>query len=409
MSFPSHAGIDPPEVGLTPVALIERAREMVPYLREKAAEIEAARCIPPEVDRRLQEAGFYRMLQPRAAGGYEFDFETFVEVMLELFRGDGAAGWVASFMAAHILWITALDRCAQREIFGVDGDVRVVVPAAPTGTAIPVEDGYRISGRWDYCSGMSVGNWLVALAIVQRDPPPAVPEIIMFATACANMTVEDNWHVLGLRGSGSVSGKAHDLFVPTHLCASFTDMVYEFSAPGYGVHENPFYRAPIIPVLWMQLATAMVGMTRGLIDIFIREVSTRPSTFAPYGPLRDDKKVQLALGDAIADHGIARAVLRQLSVNQSVRIAKAAAGRPIPWPEVQCDHVLVCRLARLCVDAADTLFHMSGSSVPIRSDSAFQRFYRDIKVASTHRALGYERAAENAGMSAFGLEPATKN
>ena len=401
--------IAPPEPGLTEAAIIERARQLVPYLRDKSAEIEQARCVPPDVDLRLRQAGFYRLLQPRSTGGYEFSFDTFIATMLELFRGDGSAGWVASFMAAHILWITSLEESAQREIFGSDGDVRTVVPAAPTGKALPVEGGYRITGRWDYCSGMSVGNWLVALAVVERDPKPAMPEIIMFTTPSGNLVTEDNWHVLGLRGSGSVSAKGENLFVPSNYCASFPGMVYDFKAPGYGVYANPFYRAPLVPVLWMQLAVAIIGMTRGLIDVFVKEIANKPGSYPPFAPLKDDKKVQLALGAAIADHGIALAALRQMSVNQTARIAQAAAGETPPWSEVQADHVLACRISRLCVEAADGLFQMAGSSLPIRSDSAFQRFYRDIKVASTHRALGFERAAENAGMAAFGLAPATRN
>jgi 3-hydroxy-9,10-secoandrosta-1,3,5(10)-triene-9,17-dione monooxygenase len=401
--------IAPPEPGLSAAVMVERARQLLPYLRDKAAEIEHARCIPPEVDRQLRDAGFYRMLQPRRMGGHEMEFDTFIDVMLELFRADGAAGWVTCFMAAHILWITALEEHAQREIFGSDGDVRTVVPAAPTGRAIPVEGGYRISGRWDYCSGMSVANWFVALAVVERAQKSGPPEIIMFATACSNVTAEDNWHVLGLRGTGSVSARTENLLVPLNYCASFPGMVYEFSAPGYGVHDNPFYRAPLIPVLWMQLAVALIGMTQGLIDIFVKETGSKPSSFPPFGSLREDKKVQLALGSAIADHDVARAALGRLSANQSARIRKTAAGHAIDWAEVQSDHVLVCKIARLCVAAADGLFQMAGSSLPIKSDSAFQRFYRDIKVASTHRALGFERAAENSGMAAFGLAPATKN
>lgn len=410
MSDGESGRISPPEPDLSASEIIERARRMVPYLRDKAPQLEAARCVTADVHGELQQAGFYRMLQPRRCGGYEFEFETFTEVMLELFRGDGSAGWVASFIAAHILWITALDEQAQREIFGTDGDVRVAVPAAPTGKAIRVEGGYRITGRWDYCSGMSVGNWMVGVAIVQGDPTSSgPPEIITFATPSATMQPEDNWHVLGLRATGSVSATATNLYVPANYCTSYPSLMFDFAAPGYGVHENPFYRAPLVPVLWMQLAIAVVGMTQGLIEVFVQETSTKASSFAPFGPLREDKKVQLALGQAIADHAVSRAALRQMGANQADRIRRVAASEAVPWNHVQADHVLVCKIARLCVNAADTLFQMAGSSLPIKSDSAFQRFYRDIKVASTHRALGFERAAENAGMWAFGLTPATKN
>jgi 3-hydroxy-9,10-secoandrosta-1,3,5(10)-triene-9,17-dione monooxygenase len=406
--MPKIDPIVPPEPGLTPAELVARARRLVPYLRDQAAEIESQRQLPFEVDRRLREAGFYRMLQPRRCGGYECDLDSFTEAMLEIFRGDGATGWVAVFVAAHILWIGALDEEAQREIFGRDGDVRTCVTAGPTGTAVPTEGGYVISGRWDWCSGMSVCNWFIAVAVVAREPASAQPETIIFTVPTDSMRIEDNWHVLGLLGTGSVAAHAPEILVPQRYTAPFPALMFEFTAPGYGVHENPFYRAPLVPILWLEAAIAMVGMLRGMIDVFVRDVAAKPSHFPPFAPLRDDKKVQGALGRAIADHDVARAAVRQLVVNQNSRIARTARGQRVEWPDVQADHAMVCRISRLCVEAAEALFQIAGSSIPIRWDSAFGRFYRDLKTASAHRALGFERAAENAGMAAFGLEPATR-
>jgi 3-hydroxy-9,10-secoandrosta-1,3,5(10)-triene-9,17-dione monooxygenase len=400
--------IAPPEPDLAPGEFVARARLLVPYLRDQGAAIEQARQIPPEIDRRLRDDGFYRMLQPRRYGGYECDLATFTDAMLEICRGDGATGWVTVFIAAHILWVGALEEAAQREICGHDGDVRTVVTASPTGRATPTDAGYWITGRWDWCSGMSACNWFIAVAIVEREPPPSQPETIIFAVPCASMQVEDNWHVLGFRGTGSVTAIATNLFVPWRFTASFPALMFEFAAPGYGVHENAFYRAPLVPILWLEAAIAMVGMLRGLIDLFVRDVAPKPGHFPPFAPQREDKKTQGALGRAIADHDVARAALRQLVVNQQQRIERTARREKLAWADVQCDHAMVCRIARLCEEAADTLFHTAGSSVPIRSDSAFGRFYRDIKTAATHRALGFERAAENSGMAAFGLEPATK-
>jgi 3-hydroxy-9,10-secoandrosta-1,3,5(10)-triene-9,17-dione monooxygenase len=409
MSTTSSPSILAPDPDMTPEQLVERARQLVPYLRERAADIERAGSIPPDVDDAMQAAGLYRVLQPRRTGGYEFDLGTFVDAMLEAFRGDGSAGWVACFTAAHVLWVTALDESAQREVFGVDGDVRTVVPAAPTGVAVPVDGGYRVTGRWDYSSGFAVSNWFMSLAIVEAAPSNGPPEIIVFATPSSSMSAEDNWRVLGLQGSGSVSVSAQDVFVPANYCYSFVDMLFGFQAPGYGSHDNPFFRAPVVPILWLQLAVAMVGMTRGLLDVFIDETSRKSAPFPPFGPLLDDKKVQLALGDALANHGVAMAALRQLVANHAARVRAVDRGETIHWQDVQADHLIVTKLARLCVGAADGLFQVAGSSMPIKVESAFRRFYVDLKVASTHRALSFERASENSAMMAFGLSPATNH
>ena len=109
--------IAPPEPDLTPAVIIEQARQLVSYLREKSAEIENARCIPPQVDQKLREAGFYRMLQPKRVGGYEFDLDTFIDTMLELYRADGATGWVACFIArAHSLGLRAKRGSSTRDL-----------------------------------------------------------------------------------------------------------------------------------------------------------------------------------------------------------------------------------------------------------------------------------------------------
>jgi 3-hydroxy-9,10-secoandrosta-1,3,5(10)-triene-9,17-dione monooxygenase len=409
----STASVPVPEPDLTPDELVARARQLVPFLRERAGDIERSGSITPEVDEALRRAGLYRVLQPRCAGGYEFDVATFVDAMLEVFRGDGSAGWVACFMAAHILWVTALDPDAQREVFGADGDVRTVVPAAPTGVANPVEGGYRVTGRWDYSSGFAVSNWFMSLAVVDRATPgpsaDAPPEIIVFAAPSASLVADDNWRVMGLQGSGSVSASASDVFVPASHCYPFVDMLFGFQAPGYGSHDNALYRAPVLPILWMQLAIAMVGITQGLLDVFIDDTSRKAAAFPPFGPLLDDKKVQLALGEALADHGVATAALRQLVVNHAERVRLVACGATIEWLDIQQDHLLVTKLARLCIEAADALFQVAGSTMPIKLDSAFRRFYVDLKVASTHRALSFERASENGAMIAFGLTPATNH
>ncbi len=406
MRIADYLHIAPPEPGLASSAFVERASQLVPYLREKAAQIESAGYIPEEVEQKLRRAGFYRMLQPRNAGGYEVDLDTFISTMIELFRGDGSAGWIACFMAAHILWICALSKKAQREIFADHGDVRTILPGAPTGKACPVDGGYRITGRWDYCSGYSLGNWLVSVAQIDRGvPAKAAPELIFFATRCSNARIDGGWNVLGLKGTGSVTCVIDDLHVPTEFTASFPRMIFEFEAPGHGTFENPFYRSPVQPILWMQLGIALIGMTRGLIDIFVDEVSKKNNP----SPMRDDKKVQIALGHAIAKHDVAKSALHQMSINQTKRVERIAQGRQNEWSSIQADHLLIGMVSRLCTEAAEELFFNAGTRIPISSDCAFQRFYRDIKVAATHRAVYLERAAENYGMIALGLTPTTKS
>ena len=71
-----------PEPDLTPEAVIERARALIPAVRAQQDEAERLGHHTAELDRQFTEAGFYRILQPRRFGGYEFGLPTFWRVML---------------------------------------------------------------------------------------------------------------------------------------------------------------------------------------------------------------------------------------------------------------------------------------------------------------------------------------
>src|SRR4051794_10397406 len=98
---PTTKPIPVPEPDLTPRRLIERAVALRPLLHERQAETETNRRISDETNRLLVDAGFYRCLQPRRFGGYEFDLPTFVQMAVEVSRGCPSTGWVMTFTAGH--------------------------------------------------------------------------------------------------------------------------------------------------------------------------------------------------------------------------------------------------------------------------------------------------------------------
>jgi 3-hydroxy-9,10-secoandrosta-1,3,5(10)-triene-9,17-dione monooxygenase len=119
--------IAPPEPGLTSAEMVRRARDLMPYLRERSAAMEQERRISDEVNERLCALGIYRILQPRRFGGYEFGLRTFADVMVELTRADGSTGWVSCFTTAHCWWAAQLPEQGQIELFGDDGDLRAPI------------------------------------------------------------------------------------------------------------------------------------------------------------------------------------------------------------------------------------------------------------------------------------------
>ena len=123
----------------------------------------------PELHQAFLDAGLYRTVQPRMFGGYEFDIPTFYRAMLEISHGHPSAGWCLTLCASHPFLIAShWSEEAQRELFGTDGHFAAPHRVPPSGTLTPVDGGYRLTGQWDFCSGIPYSTHLVCGALLPR-------------------------------------------------------------------------------------------------------------------------------------------------------------------------------------------------------------------------------------------------
>src|SRR5919201_2013203 len=218
--------IPQPEPGLTPEELVRRARDLQLWLRERQDQTERLTGISDDTHKAFLEAGFYRTLQPRRFGGYEFSLRTFSQMVTEVARGCPSSGWNLCLAASHSLVVAGRfpDR-TQREVFGPDGDFRAPLPIAPSARATRTPDGYLVNGRWDYASGVNVStHFLGGVLIFDEQGGMPTPGMVLVPSGWRML---DNWgDILGFRGSGSNSVVAEDVVVPhdyvsrTHLLAN---------------------------------------------------------------------------------------------------------------------------------------------------------------------------------------------
>lgn len=241
-----------PEPGLTERELIDRAVALRPALLERQPETERLTRYPKDTHDDFLRAGFYRILQPRRYGGYEFGLPTFYRVVTEIARGCPSTGWALSLTAAHVLQVAAqFEERAQDEIFGDDGEFRAASTVMPVGVARPDGDGHVVlDGTWPYASGSPYSTHYVGQTLrapeKQGDPPGP---LVLFVAPRPVWTLLDDWHgVLGLRGSGSNSVRMEQARIPEYFTreASLLDLPVEGGTPGSKLHGNALYagRAP---------------------------------------------------------------------------------------------------------------------------------------------------------------------
>jgi len=381
----------------TPEALIARARAMIPVLAERAAAAERDRRQPAETIAEMQEAGFFRVLQPRRWGGYEMSPRTFFDIQIALAEGDMSPAWIYGVVGLHP-WLTALldDRAAQ-DIWGNDTATLMCSSLAPGGTATPVAGGYRLTGRWRFSSGCEHCAWCILGAELPPGADGTGERILLFLPQ-RDYRIVDTWHVTGLRGTGSHDIAVEDAFVPAYRTRSMLDN-FLCRGPGQAVNTASIYRIPFGQIFVRGVSTAAIGALRGMLDAVIANSRSRTSLAG----LRtaEDPAAQLACAEAADLIDAATATL-----HRNFRTLEDYAERNEMPPlqlRLQYKHQSAA-VAERCAAMAARLFKLTGGS-GIYDEQPFGRRLADIAAARQHNANQYEVNARNFGAALLGLVP----
>src|SRR5690349_3977033 len=142
-------------------AVITGVTDLLPVLRQRAQEAEASRMLPAESAKALAETGFFRLLQPRSAGGLEADPVTFFTAVRLIASACGSTGWVSSVVGVHPWQLALFPPQAQEDVWGADPGTRMSSSYAPTGKAKLVPEGYELNGLWIFSSGCDHASWVL--------------------------------------------------------------------------------------------------------------------------------------------------------------------------------------------------------------------------------------------------------
>ena len=263
-------------------------------------------------------------------------------------------------------------------------------------SALNVDGGYRVSGRWDYASGVDHASWLLCTCNVEDNNGPLLTAEgtpvtrVLFAPAQA-ATIIDTWDVMGMKGTGSNDFVLDDVFVPDEHTFSLLDPPQE---KGTLYHPRFFFTG-----LWTQTVANALGMARGAMDAYLQLAAQAGSTMSPT-LLRDRPPAQSAVGEAEAIISGARAYLLD-AVGAAWRTVRDESQDP-SW-EIAQARLAITHGMRESVRAVDILFHAAGTNA-IHRKHPLERFFRDIHVAVQHVA-GLPSNIEAGGRVMLGLPP----
>jgi len=377
---------------------IGRARSLVPALRERAGAAEAARTLPAETIADLNASGLLRTLQPRRWGGMEFDFIAYVDFPAELSRGCASTAWNFANLQIHHWMLALYDERAQEEVWGTDPDALIASGIAfPQGQGRRAEGGFVVSGRWNFSSCSNIADWNM-LAVTVKDGERAVDHRMCLLHK-SQYEVIDDWKVLGMRSTGSMTVAAKDVFVPEYKALCMYDVRGGDQFPGARTNKSPAYQVAANPLLGHGIGACAVGNAQAALELSIDAVKKRSTSYTG-AKMRDFQAVQLRIGAAGSKIDAARLVLR----NDAIEGQDFANRRIMPDTLVKlCMKRNLAYAVNLCTEAVDILHAMAGAN-GIYESYPLERIFRDAHSLAGHFSFSFDAQASAWGLAALGGE-----
>jgi alkylation response protein AidB-like acyl-CoA dehydrogenase len=378
---------------LTPQKIIDATRALKPRLAAGAAEAERQRRPIDALWDELRRSGYFHMLVPKRYGGLEADIDDVIDASLPIAEGCGSTGWVAMFGLVHNRHMVGYPDEVLEELFGGGRYVIEASATIPPGKAVPVEGGYRVSGRWQWCTCITQADWVQVIVSIETPRGPRPGAILIPAR---DVRIIDTWDADGMCATGSHDIACEDLFVPAR---------YAMPPPRRDGTEDvrfahPIYKVPLSPLLAFTTAVPTLGVARAAVDAYRERLTshTKRGTDARQAE-KPASQIRLARADTMVTSA-------ELLIRNAIRRNLESVGQP-GGGDVSRRNALRAQIsyaAQLCREAVLITCEASGTSIHYLSHPV-QRYLRDIMVMTSHIIFDIDVTMEQHGRSLVGLEP----
>ena len=372
--------------------------DLLPRIAKRAQAAEDLRRLPDDTVAELDEVGFFKLLQPEQWGGLQCDPTVFYEAVRR----------IAQRVRIHRLGQLDHRRAqlAPRAVrpagpgrgVGRRPDRAGVVVVRADGRGHVVDGGYLVSGAWQWSSGCDHATWAFLGGPVIKDGKPV--DFGSFLIPRSEYRIDDVWHVVGLKGTGSNTVVVKDVFVPRHRFLSYKSM-NDRTAGGWQNNTAPVYKMPWGTMHPTTITAPIMGMAYGAYDAHVEHQGKRVRAAFAGEKSKDDPFAKIRIAEAASDID---AGWRQLIGNVGDEYALLKAGQEIPFElraRARRDQV---RATARAIASIDLLFEASGATA-LNIDQPVQRFWRDAHAGRVHAANEPERAYLIFGNDEFGLPP----
>ncbi|MCC5033399.1 hypothetical protein DMH02_009250 [Streptomyces sp. WAC 00631] len=377
--------------------LVSTVHKFGPVLAEGVAEGERERKLPDATVRAIDDARLSSLWTASAYGGLETDVRTMGEVAKALSHYCPSTSWVVNNINGSNLLATKFPQAARDEVFGADPGAKLASVFAATGTAVRTEGGYLLTGSWPYASGILHDDWTILVAReVDRDGEPVGGLSLLVPTA--DVTIEDTWHTVGMRATGSHTVVLREAFVPGHRVISGERQRGRENTTD--VTLPPLLRTAAIAAMAVVCASVVVGIGQAARAFVVDKAPGRGVAPSRYTSQPDSQTFVSALGRTALTIDAA-----ELHVNRAADVLDEAAREATGIPESELRRIRgdVGQAVNLVTVALDELMWAHGAAAFAESNP-LQQYWRDGNTAARHALLNPRIGQELYGGSFFGLD-----
>jgi len=359
--------------GPSQAELIERVRKISRTAAGRAEETNLNRKVPEETIKEFFDAGLMTVVQPMKWGGLARSPMEHYELIYEASMHCASTGWVYAVLSGHSDAVGWYPDSAQSAVWRDDPNAVISSAFAPTLRAKKMDGGFEISGKSPFSSGSDYASWALLGGLVMSDD--GAPEPKLFLVPRSDYKIIDDWHVMGLAGTGSKTLEIAGAFVSEDRALDLPDF---FGGP-----------AP------MGLLSILCGASRGAIDAFAEQISTAPGKFGGRPPA-EMELFQVTIGTALGDVIFAWETVQKLTLET---VSILMTGQPVTDEQKMRNRAGTSLATRLCLSALEKVFEISGGQGIYNSQ--LSRAYRDVRAGANHAALNSTMAAKDAGVLAL--------
>ena len=377
---------------------MQRARQIVPILRERAQQAEDARMLIRDNEQLLHETGLFRFHQPKAFGGMELDFVAVVDIPAELARGCPSTAWNVGNVACHHWILGYYDPETQREVWDANPDALIASSIAlAAGRARKAEGGFVVNGRWPFSSAVDNSEWNMLAVTVYDDDGKTPIDWRLCLVPKSDYEIIDTWYAMGMAATGSKDVAVSELFVPERRALALLRCRGGREHPGAALNPGPLFRIPVVAASSHPLAPAALGAAEGAYELFLAAMEKRAGTYTG-ARVADFQAVQIKVAGARCLINSARYFLRQ----SAIAFQAAAERNEVPDLETKLRFRAHSAFAvSQSREAVETLWSCYGAQGLYTRDP-LQRHLRDVLAINQHFSFNFDIAGAAYGLHALG-------